>query len=269
MSAPVLLSSGRWFEDFGGGNGLEWSGCECGEPTPCGIWLGSGRRNCEPPVCHCEDIDPDPPSWKSERARRSGESAVYICDSYIAKKGHWAGRWTNRCPCWGAVRDSLPEGCCAWHPWSPRYAPLQPGTSLPVLAPMHGAPVAGTGTYLDALDGRRPVEDAQASSAYADALGIPLDVAPAPYVRRWTREELHCDCPTPWDHMITKDGKVSEKGIGFHCVQCHCNFLNPGVAALHRRSILEPCRDPATIRDPERGTRVMRARDAGGMVVWS
>lgn len=270
MTAPVLLDDGRWREDFGNGAWLEWSGCECGAPTPCPVWLGAGVRGCQPFPCRCEDIDDDPPQWKIERARRTGETAVYRCDPYISKKGYNVGQWVNRCPCWGQLRDGKPEGCCVNHSGNPRYVEVGPDgrplgrPSIATILP--GRPADWQAPHERAE--RRPVEDVEASTAYADAIGIPLDVEPTPYVRRWTREELHCDCRTPWDHMITKEGKVAEKGIGYHCAACHNNFRNSAVAGMHQRDIMLPCRPPASIVDFETGARVLRMKLEGAHAVW-
>jgi hypothetical protein len=114
----------------------------------------------------------------------------------------------------------------------------------------------------------RPVEDVEPATAYADALGVPLDVEPTPYARRWSAQELHCACPTPWDHLVTKEGKTAAKGIGYHCVGCCTNFRNVAVASTHQRNAGDQCRPPATIVDPETGRPVLRPWEDGVFVVW-
>jgi hypothetical protein len=80
------------------------------------------------------------------------------------------------------------------------------------------------------------------------------------YERRWTREELTCPCPTPWD--------ASKTVKGWHCTQdgCHQNFTSYSVGELHRRRWTEPCRDPGGIRDVDTGAYLMRQAADG---VWS
>lgn len=78
--------------------------------------------------CLCEQPDPDPPAWKAERAQRSGDPIVYLCDPYLARKGRHVGTWQNRCPCWGMPRiddrtgTPRPGGCCVWSEHNPAYA---------------------------------------------------------------------------------------------------------------------------------------------------
>jgi hypothetical protein len=181
------------------------------------------------------------------------------------------------------IRDGRPEGCCAHHDGNPRHLPVGPDgrpLAAPVLAGMlHAtippgrpadwqAPHERVAEDRDARNEQRPIEDVAPAAAYADALGIPLDVEPEPYRRRWPAAEITCTCPTPWDHLVTKDGKPAEKGIGYHAVCCHTNWRNASIAAMHKRSILDPCRPPQSIVDIETGVRVLRARDEGGYLVW-
>ena len=240
----------------------------------CGTWLAAGTPSCQPYPCQCEKIDDDPPQWKVERARRTGDLTVFACDPYISKKGYNVGRWTNRCACWGQRRERRPEGCCAHHEGNPRYLPVGPDgrpLAAPVLAGMlHETipPDREAGWQAPHERVERSVRDVAPTTAYADALGIPVDVEPAPYVRRWSAQELHCACPTPWDHLVTKEGKPAEKGIGYHCCNCHCNFRNVAVASAHQRNATDDCRPPETIQDTETGRPVLRPRAEGQFVIW-
>lgn len=268
MTTPVLLANGAWSEDLGNGASIEWYGCpRCGTWPPCPRWIAGGNLNCEPAPCRCEDIDTDPPQWKVERARRSGDSSVFVCDPYISKKGYNVGRWTNRCPCWGLDRDGRPDGCCAGHPHNPRYAELGPD-GLPLVTTLEPAREAGWQAPHERAE--RRVEDITPTTAYVAALGMPVDDEPEPYVRRWTHAELHCSCATPWDHMRDKDGKQLVRGIGQHCGDdgCHRNFRNLPTLLMHRKTVLEPCRDPATIVDVMTGEPLLKARVDLGFTVW-
>jgi len=91
--------------------------------------LGAVVKTGELYPCLCELADPDPPAWKKDRALRTGDGTVYLCDPYLAKQGRHAGTWQNRCGCWGMPRvddrtgTPRPEGCCAWSVHNPAYAP--------------------------------------------------------------------------------------------------------------------------------------------------
>lgn len=240
--------------------------------TGLNTWLVASAREQRPVTldevypCRCEDLDPDPPQWKVERAKRA-DGNVYRCDPWISKKGRNVGQWDNRCPCWGQVRDGRPDGCCAHHEGNPRYIEVGPD-GRPLHATIPPDREAGWRAPHERVE--RDIEDVHPSAAYAEALGMPVDVEPDPYVRRWSHAELHCDCRTPWDHIVDKDGKPTERGAGFHCSAdgCHTNWRNAATALMHKRSVLVPCRRPESIVDVETGASVLRARMEGGFTVW-
>lgn len=242
-------------------------------------WIIAGTPASDPYPCQCEKVDPDPPQWKVERARRTGDPTVFACDPYVSKKGKDVGQWVNRCSCWGDKPDGKPEGCCAHSPHNPRFRVILDGVVVAQTAPLPIAREAGWRAPHERAE--RPIIDADLDSylaldEYAEALGMPRDTpGPSelgPYLRRWTHVELHCTCPTPWDHLVTRDqdGKLkAQRGVGHHCTDCHENFRNPNVAQAHRRTVLDPCRPPATVRDPEYGTPILRQRVEGPYVIWS
>lgn len=248
MTAPLVIPPGHWIAASHAAGHLV--ACEPGAAYPC----------------RCEDVDPDPPQWKRERAARSGENTVLRCDPYLGKRGKWAGRWNNMCPCWGQSPEGKPQGCCAYHPHNPR------NTGYALLG-LDGEHVRLPGQTVEVLPGerkdrRRVVDIEGVDPEYAISLGLPVDIEPEPYVRRWAHAELHCACRTPWDHMVDAKGKPLERGIGFHASCCHTNWRNSAVAAMHKRSITDPCRPPESIVDVERGVPVLRARNELGFTIW-
>lgn len=270
---PTLLSDGSWRLDLGPGAALEWRGCPaCMAPTPCGIWLDSGRRTCQVDPCRCDEVDDRPPAWLVQRAERTGE-IIYRCRPYIPKKGKWAGRWHNYCPCWGRQRDGMDAECCAWHDWNPAYVP--PG-AMPELPPGFWDGVKSPHDDLrdDLLDEfaagwRAPHERSERDTDFDwdhHSGEIEHRQIEEPYHRRWPAVEVTCACPTPWDGMLTKDGQVDARKVGYHCVSCHHNFRSLSAAGPHQRGLV--CRAPGSILDAERGTRVYRATDDGVFVIW-
>jgi hypothetical protein len=210
-----------------------------------------------PYPCRCEDVDYDLPQWKRERALRSGRKIVYVCDPYLHKT---TSTWRNRCMCWGRVRDDhLPDGCCANHEHSPRYSVRIDGVLLdPTVEP---PPVEGAVAPAEVVDVELPPEDPaeELGQRFADETGD-FAVIRMPYVPHWSAAERTCECTTPWDGV--------KKGYGYHCVACHVNWTNVGVAGLHQRSILDPCKPPVSIVDCELGTPILRMRTEGRHVVW-
>jgi hypothetical protein len=255
--------------------------------VPAGHWIVASQREGRPVAggladlypCRCEDIDTDPPIWKRERAARTGDPTVFICDPYVSKKGHNVGRWTNRCPCWGGRRDHAREGCCAHHEGNPRYLPVGPDgrpLAAPLLAEMlHDTipPSRDAGWQAPHERIERPIHDVAPAAAYAEALGIPYEAEPEPYVRRWKHAELHCDCPTPWDHMTSRDsdGKLKvARGHGHHCSAdgCHTNWRSYAASVVHCRDVTKPCTPPQSIVDCETGEPLLRARMDGPYLIW-
>jgi hypothetical protein len=237
MAAPVL------------GHAEDCSGL-CG-----GMWLAVQSPGCLPYPCLCEELDPHPLDWKVERARRSGQgSDVYLCDPYIHKG---SGQWRIRCSCWGQKPDGRPEGCCAHHEGNPRYWIIIDGLRVTPDGPVPAAHTA-------------PLSPAERYAAPPAPSPLPdLLHPPEPYRPRWTREELHCACPTPWDD--------DSRSSGFHCSNdgCHTNWRNLGAARQHFRQLpggLWRCVAPETLRDvgpgPTTGQPTVRARYEGAHVVW-
>lgn len=186
--------------------------------------------------CMCEQEDPDPPWWKIERAERT-RTKIYLCSPYLAKKGHWAGKVTNRCGCWGRRRDDrLPEGCCAWHDDNPAYGVT---TSLGIETLQRAKP--------------RPVEE------------VTLPEAPVPertgvYRRKFAKTECTCTCPTPWDEI------TNPMQVGYHCVSCHTHWRSWAASVVHQRH-LGPCKDPRSAKNVD-GAPIARARMDGPFLIW-
>lgn len=241
-----------------------------------GRWLIVGTPGDQPYPCRCEEPDKNPAAWKIERARKTGETTVYLCDPYISKRGKDAGQWVNRCPCWGDNPEGKPDGCCAHSPHNPRFRVVLDGVVVGSTATIPPDREAGWRAPHERIE--RPIVDVDPLDEYAEVLGMPRDIPGVSelgtYVRRWTDAELHCACPTPWDHLVTRDRDGKRKaspGVGVHCGEggCHENFRNLAAMIMHRRTILEPCRPPATIRDPERGTPILRQRVEGPYIIWA
>ncbi len=191
----------------------------------CGTWLVGGNFLCQP-LCVCAVTRKNRPKWAQE-----------LC-WWVVKT---TGRTTSRCPCWGADRTRLPAGCCSWHPDNPRYAAPRPPVTL------------------DDLDVAPLVEwecPARVDAALYDWSDPEEEFGE--FERRWTRDELHCSCPTPWD--------ASKVAKGWHCCDCHNSFTSYGVGEVHRRRWTEPCRDPADVRDVDTGFPLLRQGADG---VWS
>lgn len=269
-----------------------------------GTWLVASLKEGRPITldeaypCRCEDLDDDPPQWKVERAKRTGDGTVFRCDPWQVKG---TAEWRNRCDCWGQALEGKPEGCCAHHERNPRYLVIIEGVDItagaedipkpvdsapppllddddPAGADETSAPSETTPPPLDddypdwteqpdGADRRSPPEVDDAPPDYlGQAFSLPPeDPAPARYARRWSADEITCPCRTPWDGL--------KKGFGFHCVACCRNFKNVGAAQMHG-GWLKPCKDPASIVDmgpgPTTGTPLMRlSYSDSGHEVWS
>ena len=219
-----------------------WDGCvQCGAPTQCRQWIvasaSAGRPvlSCELYPCFCLAIRADAPDWVEEPS----------C-WWRSKK---TGRLESRCPCWGRTRDdTLPDDCCSRHEANPWYITehLEAGIRGPAVA-----------TEAGSTTGKAP-----ANTAARTATATTTGQRPAyTHVRRWTHEELHCDCKTPWDGQ-----KVA---AGIHCSQCHTHWVNMATAMIHQRLVTDPCRDPRSIVDVDTGRPLLYARDVRGARVWA
>jgi hypothetical protein len=218
------------------------------------VWLVAGTPMGQPYPCRCGDVDPDPPAWLIEVARRAGRSRDQIpkCRPYLAQKGKRAGRWWSYCECWGRRRDSgLPVDCCAHHEWNPAYVVTSSLGIATVQQPATVYEASGLPESDDGLD----VEDRMVHD---------WETGLAPYARRWAAAELTCPCATPWD------AERDARKMGYHCPGegCHENFLNWSVAVAHQRFVTMPCKSPASMFDID-GRPVYRARMVGVYVVWS
>lgn len=207
------------------------------------------------------------PAWVEEIG--SGAPA----DRGLANDGRWA------------VLDEVPPFGDEPDTWEAKD--LSPGVSRDVMGGMVGAAVgaivasqprlgaprpphdawteaagATTDPRPDNAVPRPPRADASADEAAGAMFGVEPNYAPPrpPYVRRWTAEELHCPCKTPWD------GAKSTKG--YHCPQCHTNWTNVATAEQHQRRLAGPCRAPGTVVDTMTGRRLLAARAVGGLEVW-
>jgi hypothetical protein len=235
-------------------------------------WLVTGAALDELYPCRCDLEDPDPALWKVERARRSHDPRIYLCDPY-QKKG--SAEWRNRCFCWGRLRDDrLPEGCCAYSAHSPRYSVTVEGVRLAsdeTPGPEESAPGRAPQVHAEVEPGDDQMSVSQdggleIGQVYADETGDHV-VIRMPYIPRWTAAERTCECKTPWD---------AEKRVsGWHCTGCCTNWRNLGVGMGHLRRLpggRTQCRDPRDMVDvgpgPTTGAPVVRMRMEGMHVVW-
>lgn len=204
--------------------------------------------------CRCADLDPDPPAFVADQYP---PGQVPRCRPWVSKKGKDFGLTLSRCPCWGRLRDErLPDTCCARHEHNPWYL-----GAAEVAALKHAAIVA---EYARSASPATVFEDVELPDD--DTPGAPVR---EPYRRRWLADQLTCLCPTPWDHVVDKNGRPLERGAGYHCVGCHTNWVNYATATAHRRALAGPCLPPADIRDCETGRRLLYAQDVGGFEVWA
>lgn len=172
----------------------------------------------------------------------------YPCRCTIQKWQTRCSGWQDdgHCPCRGRMlEDWLPRGCCA-HRTQPKKAS--------VTSPLLGGSDSADPAVPDAPSGhqtpRRGIVTAEVDLEHP---GLPA------HVRRWTREELHCGCSTPWDGLKT--------GGGYHCPGCCTNWQSLGVASLHARKI-GGCRPPGEICDVDTGRKLLTPRMLGGHTVW-
>jgi hypothetical protein len=208
-----------------------WDGCpSCGAPAPCPKWIVTDTLSCELYPCLCDQT-------KAEAYERVGidDPACWWRD----KKR--PGRLASRCPCWGRARDDrLPRDCCSRHDANPTYL---------VEVPAVEAATGSTST------GEAP-EHTVARTAAGSTTGTPLA-----YTRRYTPEQVTCDCRTPWDG--------SKVATGIHCVQCHQNWKSASVMAVHQRWVTDHCRAPQSIVDCDTGRPLLAATRVGDFVVWN
>lgn len=245
---------------------LEWApdGHTFGCDGTCPRWLAIDAPGCLPYPCQCETTQMNAPSW-----------AIPGQCHYRNKHG-----WIDaRCPDWGRpVTDDLPASCCARVYATVRTAPVvglaDPTVDADATLDGSGAVVSDVeaGTVEETPKRRRTRLDdfleMDPSDPHDPGAWWPgSDPTQEPYKRRWTHEEVHCDCALPAD-WLRKGAKP-----GQHCTQCHHNFKSPAVFMIHQRSITGPCRAPATIVDAMTGDPVLSMRSApteGGeqVLVW-
>lgn len=153
----------------------------------------------------------------------------------------------GHCPCRGRMlEDWLPRACCAH---TTQKAPKASVTSLLWGPPVDTAPAVPVSPSRQERP-RRAIETAQ--------VDLEHPVLP-PHPRRWSREELHCGCSTPWDGQKTT--------AGYHCTGCCQNFQSLGVASLHSRRIGN-CKHPRELVDVDTGARLLTPRMLNGHTVW-
>lgn len=205
----------------------------------CPRWLATGHPTCKPQPCQCEATKNANPEW----GRR--------------ERCWWRSKRDNRihcrCPCWGGPREGRPGDCCAHHSANPAYltatATIEAAADADAEVAMHDAEPGDPG--------EREHDPEDLDELFSDWDDNPYAVVRVPYVARWTREELHCDCPVP-------GGKASSV---VHCTAdgCHQNFANPSLFEQHRRDWRYPCRPPHTLRDVDTG-EPLTYQDADG--IW-
>lgn len=234
-----------------------------------GRWLaaagkGHDARPGQAYPCRCDEDDPNPPAW--------AKGALPVCRPWQLTKGPRTGQWSSKCPCWGQEIDpATPEACCRRHegnPWyGPRWSPLTRAAGV-VRDPDTGAEVAAEPAELiEPID--TPVVVGPDIVDLPDHDVDPRYVQPKPYVRRWTHDELHCGCPTPWDGIPTGGGKTGKtSNVGHHCTNCHQNFRNTQVAQLHQRWVTDRCKPAESIVDCDTGVPLLRPGVVAGLVVW-
>lgn len=224
MSTTVVEQGTNWQ--------ILWDGCvQCGAPIPCPKWIVTGTLTCELYPCLC----------KQTRQQAYEDHGIEDAACWWKDKKR-PGRLASRCPCWGRTRDEqLPRDCCSWHDANPTYLVEVPAVE------------AATGST-DA--GEAPEHTISARTATGSTTGTP----PA-YTRRYTPEQVTCDCRTPWDGQKTAGG--------YHCVACHTNWTNSSTATVHQRDVRHPCRPPESIVDIDTGRRLLVARDVRGATVWT
>jgi hypothetical protein len=192
----------------------------------CSLW-GIGTPTCMPYPCQCAKTKAAAPDWGKLHC-------------WWVKRG--TDIITSRCPCWGDRRDGKPGACCAHHSANPRYAPPRPPRPLDDL------------NVADLVEWERPA----AKRVDIEDLWWDPEVEYAPYIPRWTREELTCPCATPFDQQ--------KPARGWHCASCHHDFASFGVGEVHRRRWTEPCRPPETVVDVDTGFPLLRQGADG---VWT
>lgn len=193
----------------------------------CSLWVGTGTPVCQPFPCACAATKAAAPDWGKLHCWWTKRGTEII---------------TSRCPCWGDKRDGKPGGCCVHHSANPRYAPPPPPRGVDDL------------DVADYVEWDRPA----AKPVDIEELWFDPEVEFAPFIPRWTRAEMTCECPTPWD--------ASKAVKGWHCCDCHGHFSSYSVGEQHRKRWTEPCRDPAGICDVDTGRPLMRQ---AGVDVWS
>lgn len=222
-----------------------WDWAIYADPCDCPKWIVAGVKSCEPYPCFCAQTRRDAPDFVAEP------------QCWWRKRG--TGRLASRCPCWGRkTHPGLPRDCCGWHEANPQYLDLHPDA-------VPGAPDPATASVaadrrLGEIGLREPAPAALKTVDGANKDGQPGPRSYPTPRRRWQPDEITCPCETPWDN---------EKRItGYHCVACHTNWRTVATAMVHQRSVLQPCRDPESIVDPDTGRRALRVRIVNGHTVW-
>lgn len=211
----------------------------------CPRWIATGAPTCLPTPCQCEATKAAAPEWARDRCWWKDKKTLKI---------------KSRCPCWGARRDGRPADCCALHLANPQYLDVRAATFLAMSALTD--PNATKDAQMTAPGADEPDERPDTGGLWDDWDDMPpnpYEVVRMPYAARWTREELHCDCSTPFDS--------SKTSTGWHCPGegCHQNFRSWQVGSMHRRFWTDPCRPPDSLVDVDTGDPLMR-QDAQG--VW-
>lgn len=207
----------------------------------CGLWLAAGTPSCQPYPCQCRSTRENAPDW----ARRQGQARCFWQKRGL--EGTPGGGYRSRCPCWGTDRTGKPGDCCAHHSANPRYAVAPVGVADPDLPPFE-IPTEPAGWH--APHERNEPEPDEHEYDWPDEIR-------EPYVRRWSREELTCECVLAYAN--------DKRSVATHCVSCCNDFANVRTAAVHRRLWTQPCRDPWKIVDCDTG-RALLYQDGDG--IW-
>lgn len=225
---------------------------------PAGAWLVASTKLGRPvhdEVCLCEVTRAEAPD--------------FVVDPQCWWINRDTGQARSRCYCWGTLRaDWRPADCCANHSANPRYRVDLRNLGAGMVASASGNDGEGfsepPGAPHPPFAAEATYEGEFVSEAYSGTLrrAVP-DVLP-PYRQRWTRAEMHCDCPTPWDRDKTPKG--------YHCVGCCTHWVSFAASRSHVRRApgapLGVCVPPAAVVDVDTGAPLLRARVVGDAFVW-
>jgi len=219
---------------------------------PVGIWAGAHISASQPLPCHCRV------------GETTGRCRDFDNHETIVRRG-----WRS-CDCWGRpLHESTPPGCCSRHEGSQRLAAWRPGDVSPDVDPAavdQVEPEAGHGTaYLRREAETGDLIEANETFSRLDELALEADLVEEAEAEGWMivttaarGRLLGCQCTSAScsSYPVTGDRKTSI----YHCPDCHRNFSSYGLASMHSRTWMSPCKDPLTIRDIRTGHELLVLR---------